>query len=803
MKDDREYARALPIYGMGDIPADRDKKAAEDTGSLTGVVMLLLRSWPYIRPLLLGHWYVPGEGKQERIADNVGGDGFSFVYAPFLVSAIAIGGPLFDLVPTDFGLISTWCMYVCVGGLALCMWFLPYARGGQQNIVVLGTVISGILLNVVTTFFVDGYGDGVYSGLLTVACLFGWMVQIRLTGGTRLEARFRISAHLVYYYAIDFLRRFIGLAMGLVLVDLVNQSIFLGEPIMPWLAELWGRPEMSRDAAVELTAAQRMDCVWLHMKIELVLWIVQLPLGVLIPWYNTWIMQQINQNLRLALVERWHQLSLNYHSDHRTGDSIFRIYQDSSQVTSVINRLINLVLIIGSYFTCVVFVMAFSPVVGTIAASILVPAFLIGAWAMPRMRVRSLVYRAATSDATSTIQESVKAIRIIKANRAEDRVQERFETDSIIAMNAAFRVRMMVVIVTIIMFEFACMCLLSGEFLLATWASEGRATWLPELAQAIGVSWVVWNLAAFNWTKGQFHESSGDMRGLMRQWLSAQDMAMGLQRVYNILDIEPDVKNRPNAVPLDQFTDEIRFENVAYSYQSDRPVLTDVSFTAKAGTITAIVGPTGSGKSTLVSLLLRLFDPQAGQVSIDGRDIRDYTVETLRRQIAIALQENVLFSMSVRDNIRYVAPDASNEDIERAVRVSAMDDYVSSLPSGLDTVLSDRGGKLSTGQRQRLSIARAVVRDTPILILDEPTAALDASTDHKVMSNLNEWGQDRAIFIITHRISTIRRSDNILYIDEGRVIEQGTHDDLMAVHGGRYRAFVEAETALERDAAGA
>ena len=203
-----------------------------------------------------------------------------------------------------------------------------------------------------------------------------------------------------------------------------------------------------------------------------------------------------------------------------------------------------------------------------------------------------------------------------------------------------------------------------------------------------------------------------------------------------------------------------------------------------------------------MALLLRLFDPNTGRVTIDGRDLRDYRIASLRSAIAIALQENVLFAMSVRDNIRYVAPDASEEQIRNAIRVAAMDDYVDGLPNGLDTVLSDRGGKLSTGQRQRLSIARAVVRDTPILVLDEPTAALDAATEHRVMGNLADWagggnGQaGRAIFLITHRISTIRRADNILYLDGGRIVESGNHATLMNLEGGRYRSFVEAESAL-------
>jgi ABC-type multidrug transport system fused ATPase/permease subunit len=275
-------------------------------------------------------------------------------------------------------------------------------------------------------------------------------------------------------------------------------------------------------------------------------------------------------------------------------------------------------------------------------------------------------------------------------------------------------------------------------------------------------------------------------------------MAMGLNRVFDILDIEPDVKNSPNAVPMQPFRREVRFDRVDFAYESDRPVLRDISFSVTPGTITAIIGPTGSGKSSLMSLLSRLFDPDSGTVSIDGVDIRELDVDSLRDNVSVALQENVLFGMSVRDNIRYVVPDASDEQVLEAAETACVDEYVAGLPDGLDTMLSDRGGKLSTGQRQRLSIARAVVKDTPILILDEPTAALDAYTEHRVLERLSAWGLDRAIFLITHRISTIQRADRILYLDQGRIVENGSHEELMTVEGGRYRNFVETEARLSR-----
>jgi ABC-type multidrug transport system fused ATPase/permease subunit len=369
----------------------------------------------------------------------------------------------------------------------------------------------------------------------------------------------------------------------------------------------------------------------------------------------------------------------------------------------------------------------------------------------------------------------------------------------VIAFNAAYRVRKLIAFVTIVMFTIAASFMISGEFLMAWWASQSESTYATDLIAVVGLSWLVWNLASFTWTRNNFRESANDLRSLLRNWMTAQDMAMGLRRVFDILDIDPEITNRDDAIPMTGFRREIRFENVSFSYEAKRPVLEDVTFSATPGSISALIGPTGSGKSTLMALLLRLFDPAAGSISIDGIDLRNYQIESLRRHIAIALQENVLFGMSVRENIRYVAPEASDAQVSEAVRIADMSDYVSGLPHGLDTVLSDRGGKLSTGQRQRLSIARAVVRDTPILVLDEPTAALDAATEHRVMGNLSEWGssQGRAIFVITHRISTIRRAENILYLDSGRILESGSHEALMQIENGRYRGFVETESSLQ------
>jgi len=795
----RARARALPMFGDGYIPPERDRRVEDDDSGFIQVLTLFLRSWPYIRPQVLGHWWRPGKGVEEGVADNVAGDGYRFDYAPFLVAAVAMLGPTLGFVPATLA----WPMYLLyapVAAMAVCMSLMAFTGATGQRWATLGILVAAIGANVVATYVIDGYPDGIYAAVVTIACIIGWTVQYRKENG-RIDYRIRSGTHLVYFYAINFLQRFLALMLALIVADLLNQSLLQNEPIAPGLADLLGLPEWSKDTISELTREQRHELKWVYVAISMGVFLIQLFLRAISEYYNMWIMQRINQDLRLALLERWHQLSLSYHSDHRTGDSIYRIYQDSAVVTAVIDHLIGLTLAIMSYYTCVALVTLLSPWLGLMAGTLVVPALLWAHWAMPRMRTRSLVYRAATSDVTSTIQETFSAIRLIKAFGTAGRAQRRLEEDSIVAFNAAYRVRLLIALVTIVMFTVAATFMIGGEFLMALWANGNDETFARELIALTGFSFVVWNLASYNWTKDQFRESSGDIRLLLRRWMTAQDMAMGLRRVFDILDIEPGVKDDPDAVPFTRFEHEIRYQNVRFAYQPDRPVLDGISFSATPGTITAIIGPTGSGKSTVMALLLRLFDTDAGSIAIDGIDVRKYQVDTLRSNIAIALQENVLFAMSVRDNIRYVAPDASEEQVREAVRIAAMDEYVAGLPNGLDTVLSDRGGKLSTGQRQRLSIARAVVRDTGILVLDEPTAALDAATEHRVMTALAEWGRaagaaGRAIFLITHRISTIRRADNILYLDEGRIVESGDHDSLMQREGGRYRAFVDAESNL-------
>lgn len=784
--------RQLPKWGTADIPRSRDRDAVDDSHGFAEIIKVFVRTWPYIMPLVFGYW----RGRTATHADTdptATNSPWSYRHAPVLASLLAVFGTLWLL---DIGtawqtdLLAT-TAFVMVG----LSWLLLYVSGRSFVLATVSLVVIASAALLFAILVVTGWRDNVHMVLVSLGCLSMWLLQYRERGGT-LQFRLRLGCHLVYYYVLVWLASMVGIVTGFFTIDLINQSVLQAQPLTPFLADFVGRPELAAGVAETLTAAQRHDLQRLYIVFLIAIGVVMFPLNVVRPYYYVWIMQQINENLRIALLERWHQLSLRYHSDHRVGDSVYRIYQDSAQVTAIIGMVFGVVTQMTQYAVTILFVAALDPILGLLALSVGLAAIAWAFWFSPRMRTRSLVARETNSDVTSRVQEVLGAVRLIKASGMQEREQQRFEADSVVAFNSAYRVRSLIAVITIVMFTIAAAALLGGEFLMAVWASDNRETFAAVLIGLVGLSFVRWNLSAFQWGQGQQFGASALSQGLLTQWTTAQDMAMGLDRVFGILDIEPDVVDDPNAVAMTSFAHAVHFDNVSFAYVPDQPVLTEVDFRALPGTITAIVGPTGSGKSTLVAMLTRLFDPDGGRITIDGIDIKKLSLDSLRSNVSIALQENVLFAMSLRDNIRYAVPEATDEDVRLAARVACVDDYVDELPDGIDTMLGDRGGKLSTGQRQRLSIARAVIKDAPILVLDEPTAALDAITEQRVLQQLSEWGAGRAILLITHRVSTIRRADQILYLDGGRIIEQGRHDDLMALANGRYRSFVETEEAL-------
>jgi ATP-binding cassette, subfamily B, bacterial len=266
--------------------------------------------------------------------------------------------------------------------------------------------------------------------------------------------------------------------------------------------------------------------------------------------------------------------------------------------------------------------------------------------------------------------------------------------------------------------------------------------------------------------------------------------SVSAERIGNVLEVEPDIKDRPDAIEASDLAGEVVFEDVSFGYADDDRVLKGVSFVARPGQQVALVGASGAGKSTLVSLILRLYEPREGAIYVDGVDVRDYKLRSLRRQVGIVLQDSVLFGTTIRENIAYGKPDATMDEVVEAARAANAHEFITRLESGYDTVLGERGDTLSGGQRQRIAIARAVVRDAPILILDEPMTGLDAESAAKVQEALDRLTAGKTSFLITHDLHAVSGADLVLLLEDGRVAEQGSHDELLS-RSPRYRHLQE------------
>lgn len=591
---------------------------------------------------------------------------------------------------------------------------------------------------------------------------------------------------------------FAGLALllvppSLVFLDLVWTRALQGEPLSAQQAG-WLRLDPAAAVAVDTLAPEVRRAV-ARRAIAAALAIASLaaPLFLGLWYYQVWILQRLNQILRLELLERFHSLSLRFHSEARVGDAIYRLTQDSAMVTSLVEvLLLTPAYTIGGYLLALGLVGLVDPRLALVLLAGWIPTLATGLAFSTPMRRDFRAARAANAALTARIQEGIAGIRTLKAYGAEEREQRVFEAASRSAFSAAFTARARYAAYGVLIFTGVSLAAVAGSAWGAFETAREAELYALRFFGALSVG-SAWNLGLFQWFQDRFGNGANQLRRLFRTWGRVQDVAIGLERVFEILDLEPEVQDAPDALPLPAVRRSLRFREVGFQYREDRPALVSVDLECPVGSITAVVGATGAGKSTLLALALRLFDPDRGAVEVDGLDLRRIRVASLRARVAITLQENLLFGTTIRENIRYAVPDAGDEAVRAAARVACADEFVEKLPLGYDTPLGERGAKLSTGQRQRLSLARAVLKDAPVLLLDEPTASLDADTEARVLRNLAAWGRGRAILLVTHRLSTVRHAGRIAVLDHGHLIEQGTHEALLARPGGVYRRLVEAE----------
>lgn len=599
--------------------------------------------------------------------------------------------------------------------------------------------------------------------------------------------------HFVLYGVLTGFTMLLEVGAVLLIYDLLTNKVLQGEPLTEFQAGLLA-VDPARFVAVEtLDEAARLTLRTVFLVVGGALVAVGFALGTVLTYYLTWILQRVNQDLRLAMLDAAVHVSLRYHDDAPVGDGIYRVYQDSAMVTSVVqNGLIEPATALVSLLVALVTVSLFAPWLGVLLLIAVVPSVVVARAFVPRLRQGSARARAANSALTSHIQESVHGVRILKAHQAEGRAFEAFRQRSFRALDRAYELRRSVALLNLAVFLLTALAAIGGDYLMAQWVWAGEPTFGYGVIALVGFA--VWNLGAFQAAQDRTATLAAGSVTLANLWSLLQDMGVGLGRAFFLLDLEPEVRDRPGAVAMPPVERGVRFRDVDFAYRPGVPVLRGVSFTARPGTVTAVVGVSGAGKSTLMRLLLRLYEVDAGAIEIDGVDIRNLRVQSLRGGIGIVLQENALFPTTVADNIRFASPGATDAAVEAAAATACADEFVRDLPEGYATELGERGAKLSTGQRQRISIARAVVKNAPILLLDEPTASLDVATERRVLARLAEWGRDKVIFLITHRIGTIRRADRILFLEDGALVEEGDHASLMERPGGRYRAFVTTES---------
>ena len=591
----------------------------------------------------------------------------------------------------------------------------------------------------------------------------------------------------------------LGTAVGFLGFDILWDSVGRGEPLSEAQAAVMLLPSTGYVAIPALTEAARLEVLFRFLIISAAVVVATTSAFTLISMYKVWILQRVNQRLRVAMVRNAEELSLRFHARASAGDGIYRVFQDSAMVTAVVdNVVVQPIIAITTLMMQLAIATLFSPWFAflLLAASVVVVA--LTAWYTPRLRTWSQAARRANAALFTRVQETFQGIQAIKAYGFENANLARFRSDSSTALDTAFALRRDFAVLKASASYLLALVLFSTDYIATRFVLAEGAVFGASLLVLFGMSVTRWTVAAHQARRGAVDAFVFNFESLVRVWCFAQDMAVGLGRAFWLLEQQPEVLDPANPVAFPAVRQGVRFSNVRFGYVPESAVLDGFDLAAPTGAVTALVGESGAGKSTAMGLLLRLFDPDAGRVSIDGVDLKQVRVADLRDHVAIALQENVLFPISIAENLRYVRPGASDQEIRAAAEVACAAEFIDALPAGFATQLGVGGALLSTGQKQRLSIARALVRDAPILVLDEPTAALDADTERQVLANLKTWAVGRVVIVITHRLSTIRDAHQIAFLADGKVVEAGSHDALMA-RRGRYHEFVTASASLPQD----
>ena len=480
-------------------------------------------------------------------------------------------------------------------------------------------------------------------------------------------------------------------------------------------------------------------------------------------------------DLRMAIVRHLQSMSLSFFNRRKTGELMSHVTSDATLVHGVITQ--TIIQVLGQVLTlvggvAVIFLMNWRLALLTLVVA--PPIAILGQRMGRRIRDISRQAQDAQGEAVGVLQEAIAEVRVVQAFTREEYEAARFHEKLLFTFNKTIeRSRIAATMFPIIGF------LGFMSSIVVLWYG-GHEVARGEMTPGMLVAFLLYmNMVA------------GPVGMLASQWTQVQQAFGAADRIFALLDTTPEIQDSPGAAALPPVRGEIRFDDVSFRYgAATEPIVLDgVTTTFQPGETTALVGPSGAGKTTLVNLVGRFYDPVNGRIAVDGHDLRDVTIRSLREQIAVVPQEPILFADTIRENIRYGRLDATEAEIDEAARSANATEFIARLPSGLATIVGERGVRLSVGQRQRVAIARALLRDAPILLLDEATSSLDNESEYLVQQALDRLMRGRTTIVIAHRLSTVERADRILVLDHGRIVEEGTHAELLTLGGLYHRLY--------------
>ncbi len=526
--------------------------------------------------------------------------------------------------------------------------------------------------------------------------------------------------------------------------------------------------------------------IWV-MGILAVVRIVQAVVSGWQQYIMTWLGEKVTNDLRLDIYTHLQKLGVNYYDQKETGWIMDRVTGDTATlqgfmtdtlqrtVVNVVTLIVIAVMMFQSNALLAFLALIPAPIVCIMSSFFMHRTHKIWHWAWRR---RSRMF--------ALLSNVLPGVRVVKAFVQEDREFDRFEKQSMEYMDARVDAAR-----TFAGFSRDTQLIMALSTL-AIWGYGGYLALLQDAGiRSTGVTIGV--LVMFMTLVAQFYSPLQELTNMSQQ---LQQAATAGQRVFEVLDTNPDMTDDSDAVELDSIAGKVEFDHVTFSYDERRPVLKDITFTAEPGQMIGLVGPSGAGKSTTINLICRFYDATSGTVRVDGHDVRDISLRSLRRQIGIVLQEPFLFHGTIADNIAYGCPDAPMEDIMRAAKAANAHDFILRFPDGYDSMVGERGARLSGGERQRISIARAILKNPRILILDEATSSVDVETEKQIQEAIGRLVQGRTTFAIAHRLSTLQNANKLLVLEKGRLAEQGTHQELLAMESGVFRRLVDIQKEL-------